>query len=77
MESSNLQNTGKKIENGKQKFPVSISQFQRVNLQTFQLANFLTYNFVNVHKEGKGNGKQKIEIPNFHFLIPNSNVPTF
>ena len=37
---SNLQNTVKKIENGKQKFPV------RVNLQTFQLANFLTYNFV-------------------------------
>jgi len=32
---SNLQNTVKKIENGKQKFPVSISQFQRVNLQTF------------------------------------------
>ena len=28
---SNLQNTVKKIENGKQKFPV------RVNLQTFQL----------------------------------------
>ena len=34
---------------------------------------------VNAHKEGKegkGNGKQKIEIPNSQFLIPNSNVQT-
>ena len=42
---TNLQNTVKKIENGKQKIEngkrkteIPNSQFQRVNLQTFQLA---------------------------------------
>ena len=36
---SNLQNTVKKIENGKQKFPVPISQFQRANVLTCKRAN--------------------------------------